>query len=248
MTERNMDAIANLEIEARKVAAGIKANQGTALSTLAQPSRESELRSTVLQRLSTVVLTYVVGLVVTQKHLLHFEWWERHFGTNITNDQKMTNAAAVFDSMSSITFLSAYSTLEALIRQILYSFDPNACNESTAGYWKVRTYLFEHHLVLEHQDYSSMFQLTSTLRNCIHNQGVYRHAIDKELIIEHNQIRYTFLNMIPPNCLQPENLLSLLSEMGEMIFDILSDPNVKNLSFMEDHSEKLGTHDTALPL
>ena len=150
--------------------------------------------------------------------------------------------------MSFSTFLSAFSILEALIRQILYTFDPHACNESTDGYWKVRTYLFQHHLGLAHSDYTSLFQLISAIRNCVHNQGVYRDIKNQKLIVEHKDIRYTFLHMVPPNCVQPENSIALLSEMGGVMFDIVSDPHVVALDRVEDGYEKLGSHDTAEPI
>ena len=248
MTERNVNAIAKLETEARKIVLQIREHRLSVLSTLDPSLHEADMRSTALQRLSAVVLTYVLGLTVIQKHLLHFDWWDQNWGTGLTNDQKMTNASAFYNSISYSAFLSAFSILEALVRQTLLAFDSRACNESTVGYWKVRTYLFQHHIALDHSDYSSLFQLISELRNCIHNQGVYRHAVNKKLIIEHNQTRYTFLNLVPPNFLQPENLLVLLSEMGAVMFDILSDPNVVALDRIEDPSEKLGSHNTAEPI
>ncbi len=248
MTQRDADAIGRLETEARRIAEKILEDQQTVLSTLDSSLHEEDMRSTALQRLSTVVLTYVIGLAVIRNHLLHFDWWDTNWGSGLSNDQKMANATTFYSSLSFSTFLSAFSILEALIRQVLYASDPKACNESTNGYWKVRTYLFKNQLDLNHSDYASLFQLISAIRNCVHNQGVYRDIKNKKLIIEHNGIRYTFLHMVPPNCLQPENLVALLSEMGGVMFDIVSDPNIIALDRVEDRYEKLGSHNTAEPI
>lgn len=248
MTQRDVDAIEGLESEARRIAAKILEDHQFMLSTLDPSLHEEDMRSTSLKRLSTVVLTYVIGLVVIRNHLLDFDWWDKHWGAGGSNEQKNQNATAFYSSLSFGTFLSAFSILEGLIRQVLYASDPTACNESTDGYWKVRTYLFGNHLDLEHSVYASLFQLISVLRNCIHNQGVYRDVKHKKLIIEHNGIRYTFLHMVPPNCLQPENLIALISEMGGVMFDIVSDPSVVALDRVEDGYEKLGSHNTAEPI
>ena len=248
MTERGVDAVAVLEAEARQIAARISANRQSVLSTLDSSLHDEDLRSTSLQRLSAVLLNYVVGLVVLRRHLLHFDWWESNWSSGLTDDHKMAHATTVYSNLSFGTFLSAFSILEAMVRQILFAFDSDAEDESTAGYWNVRTYLFQNHLDLEHSHYASLFQLISTLRNCVHNQGVYRDIKRKKLIVEHNGIRYTFLHMVPPNCLQPETLIALLAEMGSVMFDILSDPNVVALESVEDGYEKLGSHETAEPI
>ena len=248
MTQRDADAVEEVEAEARRIAARISQDHQSVLSTLDPSRHEEDMRSTSLERLSAVVHTYVLGLVVIRKHLLHFDWWDKNWGSGLSNDQKMAKASTFYSSLSFSAFLSAFAILEALIRQVLYASDPDACNESTSRYRKVRTCLFERHLALKHSDYESLFDLISAMRNCIHNQGVYRDIKHRKLIIEHNGSRYTFLHMVPPNCLQPENLIARVSEMGGVMFDIVSDPKVGALDRLEDPYEKLGSHNTAEPI
>ena len=68
MTERDVDAIAELEAEARRVAEGISENRESVLSTLDPTLHEEDMRSTALQRLGPF-LTNCVRHVVIQAPL-----------------------------------------------------------------------------------------------------------------------------------------------------------------------------------
>ncbi len=66
MTQRDVDAFAGLEAETRRVAARISEDHQSVLSTLDPSLHQKDMRSTSLQRLSAVVMLYVMGLVVPE--------------------------------------------------------------------------------------------------------------------------------------------------------------------------------------
>ena len=244
MREFDVGAVTRLEAQVRAVLTKSSKNRDSVLNALDPTVRDVDMRSTSLGRMTAVAANYLLGLVVIREHLLHFNWWDEKFGSGLTNDQKMADVSGFYSALSFGTFQAAFSVLEATIRRILYTFDASACDESTGGYWTVRKHLFDNHLDLEQSQFSTLFQLLSVIRNCIHNHGVYRDIRNRKLTLEFDGNRYTFLHGVRINCLQPENLIGFVGAMGDVMFDIISDQNALSLPFVEDEYEKLGTHDT----
>ncbi|WP_334866556.1 hypothetical protein [Nostoc sp.] len=106
--------------------------------------------------------------------LLHYAWWDSIGYNNLNNEQKMENAARFYESTAFSTFHSLYMKSESTLRLINKAFAPTLLNESTDPIYRVRQHLYTHFLSIPYSQHSDFYQLTSIIRNCIHNNGVYR--------------------------------------------------------------------------
>jgi hypothetical protein len=88
------------------------------------------------------------------------------------------------------------------------------------------------------------FAVTSCLRNCIHNNGVYRNATEPERTISYNGQTYVFRHGFPPNCFTPEFLLAIMDTTQEVLKVINLQPEVIRLRAVEDLNDRIGQHDT----
>ena len=206
---------------------------------------DNDMRVDSLRYMASIVQNLFLATVFVAQCLLHYEWWDSIECTGLTQQQKMDNAARFWESSVFAAFHQSYSVFEAFCRQLLYSFDPKAERETTFGFYNVaKTLSGKYLLELDCQDYRSFFYLLAALRNCIHNNGVYRNTKYPQLEIVYKGEKYVFKHMVPPNCVEPRFLIDTIKDVIDLIEKLASLKKVQDLDSVEDLYSRLGIHDT----
>ncbi|MBD1843077.1 hypothetical protein H6F89_06590 [Cyanobacteria bacterium FACHB-63] len=211
----------------------------TDITQIIDSCHENDLRPFVFKRFAVIIHNYMLSFFFIKDSLLHYAWWDSIGYSNLTNEQKMVNASSFFESTTFSTFHALYMVCESSLRLLNKAFDSTVLDESTGGIYKVRKHLYENFLSISYSQHSNFYQFTSLIRNCTHNGGVYRNPNLPNLSVNYRGNSYSFTHNQPPNFISVELMFELSRDSIQVMYEIILDPNVISLPFIEDLYNRL---------
>lgn len=223
----------------------LEIGQARVVSSLKPEVSRDDHRIACVQYLTVVVHNLKVSIILMRDALLHFRWWDQHGYNGLTNEQKMENASRYWEGAVFGSFHGMHSVLENAIRALFLAFNSAAYGESLGQYWKVRKRLNDDYVQIP-ADFRDFFFLTSILRNCIHNGGVYRNKDKPIETANYKGKSFEFRDGLPPNCLNPPFFMDLLQTAADGLVALMCDPKVLQLSKVEDAYIRIGEYETSI--
>ena len=244
-TKRDVDNLETLvENASKSLQQGLKEKEEI-VEFLKSNGMKPDLRVDAIQYQLVHLYNLCVSFILIKDNLLHFSWWDRYFPGIPDNDKKMKNADRFFEMTLYGTFLGSFSHLESFIRSMHFALDKDRTVKRYESLYKIRKSLFDNYLNINFSELNSFFALMQTLRNCMHNHGVYydyRFPID---IITFRSVSYEFKNDIPPNYLQPEFLIERIDDSIEIIRQVATAPKSLSVQNLANNYDAIVCHETA---
>lgn len=170
-------------------------------------------RLTALAKISNVLTAAEFAVLFIERHLSDATWWTATF------TQRPSSADAViivteFSQFSKGGLLEgAYGAVESSLRVILRALDPVACNGGTAEFKSVYDCLLRSKLVPPCLDDVELLDFARTLRNTVHNNGVYYHRQGTEVDLKYRGRLYSFRQGRPIEFADWELVIQLVDDL-----------------------------------
>jgi hypothetical protein len=163
---------------------------------------------------------------MTQSCLLRTDWWKVNVPQyqGLAQWQKQTDEFVLYTKMS--VFLLFFSYYESIIRQIVRAYDPKACNNATDAFANVYTFLLTQVGLTK---YLPMMDFARTMRNLIHNNGVYYGKKGKDEELKFDGKSYKFEHGKPVVFAYPETLYGIYEQVLSLSDDLNAHPDIMAL-------------------
>ena len=207
----------------------------------AHPSwhREQDVRLDSLNTLWNLLASTEIGLSLLWE-LAYDDWWQ----SKAIDPQKLTSYDKASQTLGSERFLKhgfsmgLFILAERTLRIFLRAIDPAACNGATAEFKSVYSALLgSHGLDLPKQERGKALEFLDfmrTIRNLIHNDGIYFDTRGQDRELSFNGRTYRFAHAKPVNFVTSDLLLTFTQHIYELLVRIISHPKIEAMSQILD--------------
>lgn len=193
--------------------------------------KKTDARITLFSKSINVLNDVQIGMILIHYHLSRKDWWKLIATDSIPeNDIQIYLAEFImFVKMGFLQFL--FSSIESSFRLILKALDPNACSGGTAEFKNIYSSLLAR---LGLGKWEPLLDLLRNTRNTIHNNGVYFHRAGRNEAVVYNGKTYSFVIGRPVDFVTWDFMLELLSELKKLFIEVVSHPDVSQITTIED--------------
>ena len=186
----------------------------------------NDARLTVFAKLINVLNSVHLAMVLIGDSLLDPGWWIRTGGQLPDESDRRIYIDEFAMSAKLNLVVMAFSAVESTMRLILRAIDPNACSRGTAEFKGVYECLLKTKLSATPPDSTDLLDLWRTLRNSIHNNGVYFHKTWQNTAVAYRGKTYHFQIGQPVEFAGWPLLLDLGPDLLALVEFVVSDPIV----------------------
>jgi len=194
----------------------------------------TDARVTVFAKYANTLSSVYLGLIFQYEHLLHREWWvSSHFtGMQPLTDEDSANKVVEFDRFLRVGCVQMQvSVIESSFRLYVRAIDLTACRNGYGEFEPLYRWLFKR-LGLER--YEPLMQLLLSIRNTIHNDGVYFHRLGHNKTLVYKGTTYHFEVGKEINFFTWPFLLYLAEELIQMVDEVVESEVVAMLDAIDD--------------
>jgi hypothetical protein len=180
-------------------------------------------RLTALAKISNVLTAAEFAVLFIERHLSDATWWTATF----TRRPSSSDAAIIVTEFSQFSkgglLEGAYGAVESSLRVILRALDPVACNGGTAEFKPVYECLLRSKLALPRPDDVELLDFARTLRNTVHNNGVYYHRKGTDVDLKYRGCQYSFRQGRPVEFATWDLVIQLVDDLVGVLERVVSD-------------------------
>lgn len=192
-----------------------------------------DIRLTALSRMLYVLHSTLLEYTFAPKvpNILHGnEWWEKNGIQRIVDSRQIENIIEGFKQYIEIGFFNIFfSTTESAFRIFLRAIDSAACNKGTDSFKSIYYCLLQSKLSKCPDNSVELLDLLRSLRNTLHNNGVYFHRDMKDLKINYKGETYEFHYGKPISFMSCTLLFELLTDMRDLLLSVIQDDAIRNI-------------------
>jgi len=195
---------------------------------------QQDARTNLVAKPVNFLLTTIVNLRLLQHTVGDMQFWT--VAVNATMDEPKNVEAAAFELITFYrvaTLVFLFSAVEHGIRAILRGVSPTAPTEG-AYYGVYMRLLKQDAQVAQADDHVNLLDFLRTLRNTIHNNGVYLPVNGKDRDFTIGGKKYEFRVGKRAEFFGWDTLLDILDPLRKLMRDLLEAPEVACLSSIED--------------
>jgi hypothetical protein len=160
------------------------------LLALAAPSRHySDVRLALYGLTGNALVTGLLSLKMVKTCLLNNAWWDVNVPYLPEHAKRQHQTDELVNQSKIATFVLFFSFYESTIRAILRAVRPGACNNGFDAFASVYTCLLAY---LDLKQHIPLLDFARTIRNTIHNNGMYIHKNGKDESLPFNAAMYRF--------------------------------------------------------
>jgi hypothetical protein len=161
--------------------------------------------------------------------LLKDAWWHEHAqdGTSPAQKQKVALEFQSWIKVGFVTFVNA--AIESSFRNLLRALDPSVANGATAEWKSIYTALLKR-LSVRTVDPEPLLDLLRTIRNTIHNNGVYLSPKGGDLSITYNGNNFQFVHGNAVQFVSWQLLMQLGADVFDLLVSVIESPEIVALS------------------
>lgn len=194
----------------------------------------TDARVTVFAKYANTLSSAHLGLIFQHEQMSHRQWWRPpHFtAMKPLTDDDITNEIVEFDRFLRVGCIQMQvSAIESSFRLYVRALDPTACKNGHSEFEPLYRWLFRH---LGPQQYEPLMQLLLSVRNTIHNDGVYFHRLGQNKTLVYKGTTYSFEVGKGINFATWPFLLYLAEELIRMIIEVVESKAVASLAAIDD--------------
>lgn len=190
-----------------------------------------DARITVFCKLINVCNSTQLAFTFMHLHLTSLDWWKQIAKTEIPkNDiQIYVNEYDMFTKIGFIQF--SFSSIESAFRLFVKSLDSSACNNGTAEFKSIYSWLLRRTNLQRHENVLDLLRL---VRNTIHNNGVYFNKSGQNESVSYKGKNYNFIIGIPVDFMTWDFIFELFSDIENLVIDVVKSDAIKNINKIED--------------
>lgn len=194
----------------------------------------TDARLTVFTKYANTLSSVHLGLIFEHEHFSHRQSWmppRIAAMTPLTGDDSI-NELVAFDRFLRVGCIQMQvSAIESSFRLYVRALDPAACKSGHSEFEPLYRWLFKR---LDLQHYEPLMQLLLSVRNTIHNDGVYFHRLGHNKTLDYKGTTYSFEVGKGVNFVTWPFLLYLAEELIHMIIEVVESKALAALSDIDD--------------
>lgn len=186
----------------------------------------SDARLALYGLTANALVTGLLNLKMAKTTLLSAQWWNLNipYVSELPKRQRQTDEFLEHSKIS--VFVLFFSFYESTIRALLRAVRPGACNNAFDAFASVYTCLLAHLGLNQHIRF---LDFARTLRNLIHNNGVYINKGGKDESLSFNGQAYLFEHGKKVTFAFPDLFISIYDHTLALSNDITAHPEIMNL-------------------
>src|SRR6266516_2597979 len=196
--------------------------------------KAAEARVTIFTKYANTLSSVYLGLIFEQEHLSHRQWWmsPRFAAMTSLTDNDIQNELVAFDRFLRVGCIQMQvSAIESSFRFYVRALDPTACKNGHSEFEPLYRWLFKR---LDLQHYEPLMQLLLSVRNTIHNDGVYFNRLGYNKTLVYKGTTYSFEVGKEVNFVTWPFLLYLAEELIHMIIEVVESKALATLVAIDD--------------
>jgi hypothetical protein len=195
--------------------------------------KATDARVTIFTKYANTLSSVYLGLIFEQEYLSHRQWSmpPRYAAmTSVTDDSN--NKLVAFDRFLLVGCIQMQvSAIESSFRLYVRALDLTACKNGHSEFEPLYRWLFKR---LDLQHYEPLMQLLLSVRNTIHNDGVYFHRLGYNKTLAYKGTTYSFEVGKGVNFVTWPFLLYLAEELIHMIIEVVESKALATLAAIDD--------------
>lgn len=196
--------------------------------------KATDARVTIFTKYANTLSSVHLGLIFEHEHFSHRQWsMPPRFAemTPMTGDDSI-NELVAFDRFLRVGCIQMQvSAIESSFRFYVRALDPTACKNGHSEFEPLYRWLFKR---LDLQHYEPLMQLLLSVRNTIHNDGVYFHRLGHNKTLVYKGTTYSFEVGKGVNFVTWPFLLYLAEELIHMIIEVVESKTLATLVTIDD--------------
>jgi len=190
-----------------------------------------DARITIFSKCINVCNSIQLSFTFMHFHLTRPEWWKQIAKIEIpTNDAEIyLNEFNMFTKIGFVQFI--FSSIESAFRIYVKSLDASACNNGTAEFKSIYSWLLKRTNLQGHENLLDLWRL---IRNTIHNNGVYFHKSGLNESVTYKGINYDFNIGIPVDFVTWDFIFEVMSDIENLIIDVVKSNEISVISQIND--------------
>ncbi len=196
--------------------------------------KATDARVTVFAKYANTLSNVYLGLIFQHEQLSHRQWWMPPHFTAIAplSDEDIKNKIVEFDRFLRVGCIQMQvSAIESSFRLYVRALDPTACKNGHSEFEPLYRWLFKR---LDLQRYEPLMQLLLSVRNTIHNDGVYFHRLGHNKTLVYKGTTYSFEVGKGIDFATWPFHLYLAEEIIQMIIEVVESIAVASLAAIND--------------
>ncbi|MEI6316626.1 MAG: hypothetical protein WCO65_02800 [bacterium] len=192
---------------------------------------EKDARVGIFDTWINAVNNTLLSTIFYIENLKDNNWWLKNFD-GIPKKERLFREKQ-YENILRLSFCQfVLQDIESSLRIILRTIDQKACSDGTASFENVYCFMLKKTNL---STYKNTFKLMRLIRNTVHNNSFYFEK-ENESVVFHN-IEYKFEVGKPLNFLSWEFILELQDELLEIIVQMIDNPYISSLPFLESTGE-----------
>ena len=186
----------------------------------------SDVRVGLYGLTGNALVTGLLTLKMVKTTLLHKQWWQVNvpYVPEQAKCQHQTDELIVHSKIG--VFVLFFSFYESTVRTLLRAVCPGACNNGSDAFANVYTCLLTHLGLKQH---ISLLDFARTIRNLIHNNGMYLHKSCKNETLSFRGKTYLFEHGKKIQFAYLELLMAIYADTLKLSDDLNAHPEVLSL-------------------
>lgn len=190
-----------------------------------------DARITVFSKLINVCNSTQLSFTFMSFHLTKLDWWKQIAKSEIpVNDAQIY--ANEYDMFTKIGFIQfSFSSIESAFRLFVKSLDSSACNNGTAEFKSIYSWLLKR---TDLQSHENLLDLLRLVRNTIHNNGVYFHKSGLNESVTYKGNDYNFNIGSPVDFMTWDFIFDLIGDVETLVIKVVKSDIINEIDQIED--------------
>ena len=192
---------------------------------------QDDLRITTFVKLANVLeATSTVNLLLAKSGMKK-EFWEDQYENipQITQENIQVRLLSTATFNFQYSFVAFFSVYESCLRCFIRSLSPEAHAGGTGNIKAICEDLMRR-TELNSSDNIALLDLARNIRNTMHNDGVFLHPTQSEIIIEWEQREYKFVESTTPSFITWEFTLEVFEGLLNLMWDMVNADSLRSVN------------------
>ncbi len=189
------------------------------------------VRLTMFFKIANVLNCTQHGLAHLTIHMLEEDWWQEHTDFVPSFGVRAEQASELGTFCKIGCCHGVFSMLECSLRQIVRTLDSTACNNGSAEFMNIYSWLLKR---LGLQTHESLLDLLRCTRNTFHNNGHYFHKSGRDHTVAHKGTSYAFHLAKPVEFVTWDFMLDRFVELRGLLQTVAEAPEIVGLPQIDE--------------
>jgi hypothetical protein len=215
----------------KKIRDSISDNKDKIIAQFSDWDTANDARITVFSKLINVCNSTQLSFTFMHFHLTKQDWWKQIAKSEIPiNDVNIyANEYNMFTKIGFIQF--SFSSIESAFRLYVKSLDSSACNNGTAEFKSIYSWLLKRTNLQTHENLLDLLRL---VRNTIHNNGVYFHKSGLNESVTYKGKDYNFNIGSSVDFMTWDFIFELITDVEDLVVKVVKSNVINTIDQIEE--------------